>query len=67
MKYRNAIVTLGFAVLVLQFLGFPQSWDNALYAALGILVVAFGYLGAKEPKADKSPLPAEAPKANPQP
>jgi len=48
MKYRNLIITLGFVVILIQFLGFPQSWRDALYAFVGILVIAFGYLSDKE-------------------
>ena len=47
MKYKNVIITLGFVVILIQFLGFPQSWRDALYALIGLLVIAFGYLSEK--------------------
>ena len=45
MKYRNVIIALGIFVIVLQKLGFPQSWDNALYALAGLLIIALAYVG----------------------
>lgn len=45
MKYRNGIITLGFLVIVVQFLGFPESWRDGLYAILGLAVIALAYVG----------------------
>lgn len=50
MKYRNIIIFLSFIVFALQFLGFPQSWDNAFYAFCGILIAVFSYLSGREKK-----------------
>ncbi|HEY0908350.1 MAG TPA: hypothetical protein VGE35_03320 [Candidatus Paceibacterota bacterium] len=50
MRYRNIIIGLGFFVVIIQFLGFPQSWRNAFYAVSGILIVAGGYMSDKERK-----------------
>jgi hypothetical protein len=50
MKYRNLIVSLGFVVVIIQFLGFPQAWRNGLYALTGMSIIAFGYLSDKEKK-----------------
>lgn len=47
MKYKNVIITFGFVVILVQFLGFPQSWRDALYALVGLLVIVFGYLSEK--------------------
>ncbi len=47
MKYRNTIIALGVIIVVLQFLGFPQSWDNALYAIVGLAIIALAYVGEK--------------------
>jgi hypothetical protein len=47
MKYRNSIITLGAVIIILQFLGFPQSWDNALYAIVGLSIIALAYVGEK--------------------
>ena len=48
MKYRNAIIILGFLVVVIQFLGFPQSWRKSFHVAAGALTIAFGYLAGRE-------------------
>jgi hypothetical protein len=47
MKYRNLIITLGVLIILVQFLGFPESWDNALYAIFGILVIILAYISQK--------------------
>ncbi|MBX4209106.1 hypothetical protein KW799_00180 [Candidatus Parcubacteria bacterium] len=48
MRYRNIIIALGLLVIVVRFLGFPSSWDAAIYSALGLLVIAFAYVGEKK-------------------
>ncbi|MEN9621718.1 MAG: hypothetical protein RLZZ67_152 [Candidatus Parcubacteria bacterium] len=50
MKYRNLIITLGFIVIFIQFLGFPQAWRDVLYILSGLLVITFGYLSEAEKK-----------------
>lgn len=50
MKYRNLIIALGFVIVVIQFLGFPQAWRNVLYVLGGLSVIALGYLSDKEKK-----------------
>lgn len=47
MRYRNIIITLGVVIVALQFLGFPQSWDNALYAIVALLIIALAYVGER--------------------
>ncbi len=47
MKYRNAIIALGFAVIAVQFLDFPRSWDNAIYAIAGLFIIALAYVGER--------------------
>jgi hypothetical protein len=59
MRYRNIIVFLGFVIVVIQFLGFPQSWDEIFYVASGALIIAFGYLAGK----DRRPVHVSVPKA----
>jgi hypothetical protein len=51
MKYRNLIITIGFIVVLIQFLGFPQTWRNVLYSVSGISIIVLGYLSEKEKKA----------------
>lgn len=63
MKYRNITITLGFIVLIIQFLGFPQSWDDIFYVVLGLLVIAFGYLSGKEKVSKPAEVHKEAPVA----
>ncbi len=38
MKHIKAIITLGFAVAILPFLGFPASWDTVMFVVLGLAV-----------------------------
>lgn len=66
MRFRNILIFLGFLVLVLEFLGFPRAWDDAFYALLGILVMAFAYLSGKKAgeAALESPVEASAPTAD---
>jgi len=45
MRYRNIIITLGFLTILIQFLGFPESWDRAFYAIIGLAVIALAYVG----------------------
>ena len=47
MRFRNLLMTLGFLVIAIQFLGFPRAWDSAFYVLLGLLVIAFAYLAGK--------------------
>jgi hypothetical protein len=56
MKYRNIIIILGFLVVAIQFLGFPQSWRKTFHVASGALVVAFGYLAGRERPAERGYL-----------
>ncbi len=48
MKYRNSIIALGFLVVIIQFLGFPENARNALFIISGIVVVALAYLAGKK-------------------
>lgn len=45
MRYRNIIIALGFLTIVIQFLGFPENYDNAFYAIIGLAVIALAYVG----------------------
>ena len=47
MKYRNSIIALGFVVILVQFLGFPQSWDNGIYAVAALSIIALAYVGER--------------------
>lgn len=42
MTIDTLIMLAGTAVAVLPFLGFPNSWDNALFFLLGMCVIALG-------------------------
>lgn len=42
MTLDTIVMLAGGAVLVLQFLGFPQSWDNVFYFILGIFILGLG-------------------------
>ena len=48
MKYRNAIITIGFFNIVIQFLGFPESWKNGIYALVGLAVITLAYVGKEK-------------------
>jgi len=47
MKYRNSIIALGFLVVIIQFLGFPEFFRNALFIISGIAIVALSYMAGK--------------------
>ncbi len=34
------IATLGFLVVIMPFLGFPNDWENIIYLVLGFLIFA---------------------------
>ena len=42
MKLDTLIMFVGAVVALLPFLGFPVSWDHALFFFLGLCVVALG-------------------------
>jgi hypothetical protein len=42
------IITLGIFVTILPFLGFPSSWDTALFVISGISIAALGTLIRRE-------------------
>lgn len=44
MKYRNSIIALGFLVIIIQFLGFPQSMRDVFYIIVGISIIVLSYL-----------------------
>jgi len=48
MNKYNLIMVFGFIVLILPYIGFPQSFDNVLYSILGILIFTTSYLLKKE-------------------
>lgn len=42
--WKNRIITtLGFLVMILPFLGFPQRWDDRLYVLFGLGIVALSF------------------------
>lgn len=43
MKHVKTILSLGVLVAVVPFLGFPSSWKNFIFAALGLLISFFAY------------------------
>jgi hypothetical protein len=47
MRYKNIVIALGILIVIMQFLGFPSSWNNAFYALLGLSVIALAYAGGK--------------------
>lgn len=47
MRYRNIIIALGILIIALQFLGFPQSWDNGIYAIAALFIIALAYVGER--------------------
>ncbi|HEU0081165.1 MAG TPA: hypothetical protein VFQ72_04075 [Candidatus Paceibacterota bacterium] len=47
MRYRNIIIALGILIVLVQFLGFPQSWDNAIYAVAALCIIALAYVGER--------------------
>ena len=44
MQKINTILALGVLVILLPFLGFPQSWDNFFYVISGLVIVSMAYL-----------------------
>jgi len=48
MKYRNGIIALGFLVVIIQFLGFPEDFRNALFIISGIAIIALSYIAGKK-------------------
>ena len=47
MKHRNIMIALGVAVVVVHFLGFPLSWEEAIYSLLGLAIIALAYEGGR--------------------
>ena len=45
MKYRNSIIAVGFLNIVIQFLGFPDSWKNGMYVIIGLAIIVLAYVG----------------------
>lgn len=64
MRYRNIIIGLGFFVIIIQSLGFPQSWRNGLYIVSGVLIIAGGYLSEKERRINPSTSATTAPSSS---
>jgi hypothetical protein len=60
MKYRNVIITLGFLVMIMQSLGFPQNMRNIFYVIIGALIITLGYLSNKISKQKKVQGPADS-------
>lgn len=44
MKYRNSIIALGFLVILIQFLGFPQDVRNVFYGIVGLAIIVLSYI-----------------------
>jgi hypothetical protein len=50
MKYRTAIITLGFVTLLVGYLGFPAALKESLRMLLVVIVILLAYLSGKEGK-----------------
>jgi hypothetical protein len=50
MKFRNGIIALGFLIVALQFMGFPQSWKKATCVGIGVAFMVLGYIGGRPQK-----------------
>lgn len=50
------IMLTGAFVATLPFLGFPNSWDAALFLAAGIMVIALGIVVRRRDTAAQAPL-----------
>ncbi|HWP61523.1 MAG TPA: hypothetical protein VN495_02895 [Candidatus Paceibacterota bacterium] len=60
MKLDALIIFVGAAIAVLPFLGFPVSWDHALFFFLGLCVVALGVAARRRlSRRNESPRPLE--------
>ena len=46
MKKYVVLVILGVIVAVIQFLGFPRSWEDAFYLLAGVAVVGISYFSS---------------------
>lgn len=44
MSYIKTNAFIGFLVLIMPFLGFPDSWKSVIYFILGLLLIIFGVL-----------------------
>ncbi len=51
MRKEKSLIIIGFWILILPFLGFPNSWRNFLYVITGLVVMYLGYLFYIEVKA----------------
>lgn len=62
MRYRNTIIALGFAILILstRIIGIPETWKTALVVLSAVAVVALAYLAGKERRKAIVQAPAEA-------
>ena len=53
MRKAKTLLILGIWVIVLPYLGFPQSYKNILFSLSGLAFVYFGYILYKENKKEK--------------
>ena len=53
MRKAKTLLILGIWVIVLPYLGFPQSYKNILFSLSGLALVYFGYILYKENKKEK--------------
>ena len=58
MRYRNAIITLGFVILVVGAVHVPDDWKRVLSALLGIAVIVLGYLAGRDRRPALGPSPS---------
>jgi hypothetical protein len=67
MSQRQWIVIIGVWIIIFLFLGFPSSWEKALAALTGLLVIFLAYrIKFKEASPPKEPAFADSlPPVNP--
>lgn len=58
MRYRNAIITLGFVILFVGAIDVPVEWKKALCALSGIAVIVLGYLAGRDRRPGSSASPS---------
>ena len=68
MQKINTILALGVLVVLLPFLGFPQSWDNFFYVVSGLVIIGMAYLlkvnGKQKTSSDESSAPVSPEKSS---
>jgi hypothetical protein len=47
MQKTNTILILSALIVLMPFLGFPQSWDNFFFVVFGLVIFTLTYLSKK--------------------